>query len=145
MKEPERTTKKKAPKGLPILGLLLAVALLAFSYGVSFPLVKLAEDHSTTVHNAFDDLRQKFEEYPWYRNNEQYHGNHIVEIIATLVLWFVTMGLAMLLVSAMLIGTDPERESWKEMGTSPADKKAMLKQLKKDLKEAKKRERLMRR
>jgi hypothetical protein len=51
----------------------------------------------------------------------------------------------MLLVSAMLIGTDPERESWKEMGTSPADKKAMLKQLKKDLKEAKKRERLMRR
>jgi G:T/U-mismatch repair DNA glycosylase len=145
MKVAESTTKKRAPKGLPILGLLLAIALLAFSYGVSFPLVKLAEDHSTKVHNAFDDLRQKFEGYSWYRNNEQYHGNHIVEIIATLVLWFVTMGSAMLLVSALLIGTDPEREAWKEMSTSPANKKAMLKQLKKDLKEAKKRERMMKR
>jgi hypothetical protein len=145
MKDSERVKKKGAPKGLPILGLLLAVALLAFSYGVSFPLVKFADGQSSTLHNAFDDLRQKFEEYPWYRNNEQYHGNHIVEIIATLVLWFVTMGLAMLLVSATLIGTDPEKESWKQMGTSPANKKAMVKQLKKDLKEAKEREKQMKR
>jgi hypothetical protein len=145
MKDLERAKKRKAPKGLPILGLLLAVALLAFSYGVSFPLVKFAEGQNSTIHNAFDDLRQKFEEYPWYRNNEQYHGNHIVEIITTLVLWFVTMGIAMLLVSATLIGTDPERESWKQMGTSPANKKAMIKQLKKDLREAKKREKLVKR
>jgi len=145
MKDSERIKRRRAPKGLPILGLVLAVALLAFSYGVSFPLVKFAEDQNTTIHNTFDDLRQRFEEYPWYRNNEQYHGNHIVEIITALVLWFVTMGLAMLLVSALLIGTDPEKEAWKEMGTSPANKKAMIRQLKKDLKEAKKRERLTKR
>ncbi|HVO71256.1 MAG TPA: hypothetical protein VMT24_14495 [Aggregatilineaceae bacterium] len=145
MKATESINRKRAPKGLPILGLLLAVALLAFSYGVSFPLVKYAEGQSSTVHNAFDDLRQKFEEYPWYRNNEQYHGNHIIEIIATLVLWFVTMGLAMLLVSTLLIGTDPEKEAWKQMGTSPANKKAMVKQLRKDLKESKKREKLVKR
>ena len=140
MKNLESIRGKKTTKGLPILGLLLAVALLAFSYGVSFPLVKFAENQSSTVHNAFDDLRQKFEEYPWYRNSEQYHGNHVVEIIAALVLWFVTMGLAMLLVSALLVGTDPEKEAWKQLGPSPANKKAMVKQLKKDLKAAKKRE-----
>jgi hypothetical protein len=125
--------------------LLLAVALLAFSYGVSFPLVKFVDGQSSTMHNAFNDLRQYFEQYQWYKNNEQYHGNHIVEIITTLVLWFITMGLAMLVVSALLIGTDPEKEAWRQMGTSPANKKAMVKQLRKDLKEAKKREKLVKR
>jgi hypothetical protein len=145
MKVAERLDKKGTPKGLPILGLLLAVALLAFSYGVSFPLVKFVDGQSSTMHNAFNDLRQYFEQYQWYKNNEQYHGNHIVEIITTLVLWFITMGLAMLVVSALLIGTDPEKEAWRQMGTSPANKKAMVKQLRKDLKEAKKREKLVKR
>jgi hypothetical protein len=48
------------------------------------------------------------------------------------------MALSMFVVAAALFGTDPEKEAWKNMGPSPANKKATIKQMKKDLKVAKK-------
>jgi hypothetical protein len=126
---------------LPILGLTLAILLGIVAYGVSIPLVKYAEDNNAKLNNQFDDLRTSFDKYQWYTDNQKYHKGRIVEIVTAAVLWFVMMGTAMLVVSASVVGTDPDRESWQKMGPSPADKKKVAKQLKKDLKEAKKRER----
>jgi flagellar basal body-associated protein FliL len=133
--------KKKRSRGLPILGLLLAISLAGVAYGISFPLVKFGEDQSSTIKKQVVDLRQEFAQKDWYQKSEKYHGNNIVEIITAAVLWFVMMGISMFVVSAAVVGSDPERESWKDMPPSPADKKSMIKQYKKDLKEAKRRAR----
>ncbi|RPI99523.1 MAG: hypothetical protein EHM39_06375 [Chloroflexi bacterium] len=136
---------KKKPRGLPILGLMLALALAAVAYGVSFPLVGFIEERYPDVRNQFDDLRDDFARRPWYQDSQDIHGNNIVEIIVAVVLWFVMMGLAMFAVSAALVGTDADREALKALPPSPADKKAMVKQMKKDLKDAKRRAREMNR
>jgi len=139
----EAPKPKKSHRGLPILGLILAIALAGVAYGVSFPLVKLAEDQSPDIARQFDDLRDTFARQVWYRDNADIHGNNIVEIIVAVVLWFVMMGFAMFVASAALVGTDADREAWKTMPPSPADKKAMVKQMKKDLADAKQRAREM--
>ena len=118
---------------------MLAVALCGVAYGISLPLTKFAEDQDPKVENQFNDLRRQFADYKWYQDNEKYHGNNIVEIIMAGVLWFVMMGIAMFVVSAALAGTDPDRQALKDMPVSPANKKAMIKQMKKDLKDAKRR------
>jgi hypothetical protein len=133
----EAPKKKKTPRGVPILGLVLAIALAAFAYGISLPLVDFGEGQSDKVKSQFDDLRAEFQKYKWYQDSEKYHGNNIVEIIIAAVLWFVMMGIAMFIVSATLVGTDPDKASWKDLPPSRADRKAMVKQLKKDLKETK--------
>ena len=133
--------RKRSRAFLPILGLALAILLAVVSYGVSVPLVKYSEEQSPKLNQQFDELRANFDNYSWYVNNEKYHQGRVVEILTAFVLWFVMMSIAMLVVSAAIYGTDPDRESWKELGPSPADKKKVAKQLKKDLREAKKRER----
>jgi hypothetical protein len=133
--------KKSKRRGVPILGLILAIALAGVAYGISFPLVQLGEKQSDTVKTQFDDLRREFASKPWYQDTENIHGNNVVEIITAVVLWFIMMGFAMFAVSAALVGTDPEREALKTMPVSPANKKAMIKQMKKDLKDAKRRAR----
>jgi amino acid transporter len=134
----QASKKKAARRGLPILGLIFAVALMAFSYGISSPLVKYGEAHNAKLNTSVDNLRTNLEGRQWYVNNEKYHKNKGVEIITAIVLWFVIMALAMFVVAAALFGTDPEKEAWKNMGPSPANKKATIKQMKKDLKVAKK-------
>jgi beta-lactamase regulating signal transducer with metallopeptidase domain len=131
--------KKTRRRGIPILGLILAIALMGVAYGISFPLVKFAEQQSDSVKTQFDDLRQEFASKPWYQNSEDIHGNNIVEIITAVFLWFIMMGIAMFAVSAALVGTDTERETLRSMPPSPANKKAIVKQMKKDLKDAKRR------
>lgn len=130
--------KKSSRRALPILGLLFALALLAFAYGIASPIDKFAEGQSDTLKGKFNDLRTTFNNYGWYRNSEKYHGGHIIEIIIALVLWFILMALSMFVVAAALIGTDPDKTGIKEMGPSPANRKAMIKQMKKDLRAAKK-------
>jgi hypothetical protein len=131
--------KKTRRHGVPILGLILAIALMGVAYGISFPLVHFAEQQSSSVKTQFDDLRQEFASKPWYQNSEDIHGNNIVEIITAVFLWFIMMGIAMFVVSAALVGTDEEREMLRGMPPSPANKKAMVKQMKKDLKDANRR------
>lgn len=130
--------KKKKRSGVPIIGLVLAVAFLAFSFGISTPLVKFAEEKSPDLRTSISDLRENLKDQGWYAKTEKYHSGKVVEIIVTLILWFVFMSISMFIVSAALFGTDPEKESWKSMGASPANKKAMVKQMKRDLKAAKK-------
>jgi amino acid transporter len=134
--------EKKKRSGVPILGLVLAIALAGMAYGLAFPLVQLGEKNGT-IGPQLDDLRSEFAKQDWYQKSEQYHKNNIVEIITAVLLWFIMMGIAMFAVSAALVGTDPEKESFKYMPPSPADKKAQIKQMKKDLKEAKRRAREM--
>lgn len=131
--------KKKPRVGVPVIGLVLAIAFFAFSFGISTPLVEFAEKNNDDLKNAFSDLRKEFNQYDWYQDTKEYHSGKVVEIIVTLVLWFIFMSISMFVVSAALYGTDPEKTAWKEMGPSPADKKAMIKQMKKDLRAAKKR------
>ena len=131
--------KKTKRRGVPILVLVLAIALAGVDYGISFPLVQFGEQQSDTLKTQFDNLRQEFASKPWYQDSENIHGNNIVEIIAAVFLWFVMMGVAMFAVSAALVGTDAEREALKDMPPSPANKQAMVKQMKKDLKDAQRR------
>ena len=131
--------KKVRRRGVPILGLILAIALMGVAYGISFPLVTFAEQQNASVKTQFDDLRQEFASKPWYQNSEDIHGNNIVEIVTAVFLWFIMMGIAMLVVSVALVGTDEERETLRSMPPSPANKKAIVKQMKRDLKEAKRR------
>ena len=65
---------------------------------------------------------------------------HSVEYIAGALVWLVLMALSMFVVAAV-IGEDPDKETWRLLGPPPANKDAVIKQLRKDLKEAKKRER----
>lgn len=133
--------ERRTNRWLPIIGLTLAALLAVASYLIAFPLVELGRDQSETINDACDDLREQFAGYDWYADSERYHGNNIVEILVAAVLWLVLMGLAMLAVGLATYGTDPERRAWKQMGPPPANKKAVVKRLKKDLKEVKRQQR----
>jgi hypothetical protein len=84
------------------------------------------------VKSQFDDLREQY-------GGDSFPRSKIVELIIAALLWFALMGISMTIVSAALVGTDPDRDAWKQMGASPANKKAMIKQMKKDLKDAERR------
>ena len=126
--------KKTFKAGLPIIGLVLAIAFGALSYGLATVLVPMIEEQKPSIENDFNDLRNR------YKDNEFLHDN-LIELIFAVILWFVLMGLGTFIVSATLVGTTPEKEVWKNMPVSPADKKGQVKQMKKDLREAKKKAR----
>lgn len=131
----------RSRRWVPIAGLSLAVAVAIFAYFISFPLVEFGRERSETIDQSYRDLREYFERYKWYADSERYHGNNVVEIVVAVVLWLIVMGLGMLIVGIAAYGTDPERKVLKEMGPSPANKKAYARQLKRDLKELKRQER----
>ncbi len=116
--------------GAPILGLILAITLAVVAFAISIPLVSLLGDQFPDVGSELDGFREN------YKDNEMVH-DYIVEAIMAALIWFVLLGLAMLVASASM-GTNPEKQVWKDMPPSPADKKAMIKLMKKDLREAKK-------
>ncbi|MBN1563843.1 MAG: hypothetical protein JXA10_08385 [Anaerolineae bacterium] len=123
--------KKKGFKaGLPILGLVLAIALGALSYGLATVAVPELEARQPDLKQDFNDLRND-------QSNEFLQDN-IIELIFAGVIWLVLMAVAMFVVSASLMGKSPEKEVWNNMPVSPADKKGMVKQMKKDLRQAKK-------
>ncbi len=125
----KKTTKKRS-RGIPIIGLVLAVLLAVMSYFIAPVVLDMAT-------NQFPDLKSQIDDFPNDKPMESLPDN-TPEYVVAVALWLVLMGLFMFVASAA-VGKDPERESWDQMGPSPADKKAMAKQLKKDLKEAKKR------
>ncbi len=128
--------RKGFKAGLPILGMILAISLGALSYGLAAELVvPTLEDYKPeqedSIKDQFDSLRNKYEEGSFLHDN-------IIELILAVMIWLVLMGLAMAIVSATLLGTSPEKEVWDNMPVSPANKKGLVKQMKKDLREAKK-------
>lgn len=135
----------RSSRWMPIIGLSLAVTVAVFAYFISFPLVEMGREKSDRLDQAYYDLRAQFERYRWYVDSASYHGNNVVEILVALVLWLIVMGAAMLIVGMATYGTDPERKILKQMGPSPADKKKVARQLKKELKELKRQERELKR
>ncbi len=122
------STKKKKKRNkalLPLMGLTFAVLLGIISYFLAPSLIEYGENQSDKLKTQFDELRA----------NEKLPDKGL-EYITAAVLWLLMMGMTMF-VGAMFIGKDPDKESMKMMGASPANKKAMIKQMKKDLKIAK--------
>lgn len=127
----QKPSKKRSP-WLPIMGITLAVLLGAIAYLVAPMLLDLIADQSSGFKKQMDDFQRDPQGLP----------EKSFEYVAAIVLWLVLMGV-MMFIAAATVGPDPERESLQTMGPSPADKKAMVKDLQKRLKEAKKREREM--
>jgi hypothetical protein len=125
----KRTKKRRNRALLPVMGLSLAVLLGVAAYFLAPILIELGENQSPDLKDSFDQIR----------NNDTYPEG-ILEIMISIVLWLVMMGLAMFLVAAT-VGEDPEKEPFRYMGPPPSDKKAQIKELKKELRAAKKRER----
>jgi len=119
--------KKKRKKGLlPIMGLTFAILLAVISYVVARMLIEFAEDKNDKIKTQFDEFRE----------NEKVPENAL-DYIAMGLLWMMLLGVTMFFAAA-LVGKDPKKESLKTMSASPANKKAMIKQMQRDLKEAKK-------
>lgn len=124
----EAPKKKKTMKWyMPVLGLMLALLFAVVSYIVAPRLVEFSEEKSAKIETQLNDFRES-------RSN----GDTIIDIIATGLLWLSMLGMAMFLASAA-IGKDPDKDSFKNMPASPANKKQMIKQLKRDLKAAEQR------
>lgn len=129
----------------PIVGLFFALAVAVFAYFISFPLVDFGREQSKTLDEAYFDLCQRYDSYKQCADSAPFAGKPVVEILVAVVLWLILMGLGMLTVAIAIYGTDPERKVLKQMGPSPANKKAVVKQLKKDLKELRRQERELKR
>jgi hypothetical protein len=134
MSEQQAPKKRVTRKAfLPIMGLTLAVLLVVVSYA----LAPLALEGLGEINAEWGNK---------VRVNENPNGEFVDEFVylMTFVLWFVLMGLAMVVVSAA-VGKDPETASLQYMGAPPANKKAVAKQLKRDLRDAKRRARRQKR
>lgn len=114
---------------LPVMGLILAALLVVVAYGLA-PIVL----------EAIGSFDQEWDAK--IRANSDPNGELQTEFIylMTLVLWLALLGLSMT-VAAVAIGKDPEKQTLKEMSVSPANKEALIKQMKRDLRDAKRRAR----
>ncbi len=126
----EAPKKKKTMKWyMPIFGLTLAILFGIVSYVVAPRLVDFGEQKNAKIASQLQDFRAT-----------QSNGDKIIDAVATGLVWLTMLGVAMFLASAA-IGSDPDKNSYKDMAASPANQKQMIKQLKRDLKEAEKRAR----
>jgi hypothetical protein len=129
---------KQFKAGLPILGLILAIALAALSFGIAKAGVPIIEEQKPSVEQQFNDLRNEFEADSFLHEN-------IVELVFAGMIWLALMAVSMFVVSASMLGTSPDKEVWEHLPVSPADKKGMIKQMKRDLRDAKKKARTQKR
>lgn len=131
----QRSPKKKTTSRafLPIMGLMFAALLIV----VSYTLAPLALEGLGSIQEGWDER---------VRVNGDPEGELITEYIylMTGILWLILMGLSMVVASAA-VGKHPEAESLQHMGAPPANKQAMAKQLKRDLRDAKRRARQQKR
>ncbi len=121
---------------LPIMGLVFVALLAGVAYGLS-PLALKA------MGSFNEEWEQKLyaDDDPTTREDESKDYDPQYRWLFMGIIWLALMGLGMTVVAGASMGTDPEKEAWKEMPAPPANKKAMVKQLKKDLRAAKKRAR----
>ena len=110
---------------LPVLGLALAIALAVVAYVAAPLVVELIEGLSADIARQFAQLRVEY-------------GENAVDYIFAFVLWLVMLALMVFIVAAA-IGEDPEKEAFKHMGPSPADRNEQVKALRRQLKDAKRR------
>jgi len=110
---------------LPVLGLALAIALAVVAYVIAPFVVELIEGLSADIARQFAQLRVEY-------------GENAVDYLFMFVLWLVMLALMVFIVAAT-VGEDPEKEAFKHMGPSPANRDAQIKALRRELKDAKRR------
>ncbi len=129
--QPKKKRRSKAL--LPIMGLALAILLGVVAYMLAPLALKgvgsINEEWRARVYQTDNPLTPQDEAQEFQPN---------FDYLVAGVLWVFLLGFAMMLVAAAT-GPMPEKETLKMIGPSPADKKAYAKQLKKDLRAAKKR------
>lgn len=130
------TRKYQRTRGIPALGLALAVLLGIVSYFAAPLLLDFVGEQVPDFGSQVDNWATE-KPYDWLPDATP-------DYLAGAALWLILMGVAMFVASAAA-GRDPEREGWQHMGPPPANKKKVAKQLKKDLKIAQQREREMKR
>ena len=124
---PEPKEKKSNTKALALMGFALAFLLGVVAYFVAPYLVDFGMSQDSNLEEQFQSFEDKY-------------GANLIDYVAAGLLWLLLFIIVMLMAAAMS-GKDPSRDSIKQMGPSPANKKAMVKQLKKDLRKAKRRAR----
>jgi hypothetical protein len=130
------TRRRTRTRGIPVLGLMLAVLLGIVSYFAAPVLLDAAADQFPSFARQLDDWPVE-KPYAFLPDN-------LPDYVAGAALWLVLMAVGMFVASAV-VGRDPEREGWQNLGPPPANKKQVAKQLKKDLKAAQQRERDLKR
>ncbi len=126
--------KKRHSKALlPVMGLALAVLLGIVAYF----LAPLALEGLASVNQEWHDRVYQADD-PLTPTDESQEFQPNYDYLMAGLLWLTLLGLAMTVVAAA-VGSPPEKKTLQMMGPSPADKKAVAKQLKKELREAKKR------
>jgi hypothetical protein len=124
---PVEATKKRRKKGLiPLFGLVLAIMLGIIAYIVAPYGVELLENRSEDIARQLAQFRVDY-------------GERAPDYVAAFLLWIVMLAI-LAYPAAATIGQDPEKEVFKYMGPSPADRDKRVKQLRRELKEAKRRE-----
>lgn len=117
--------KGRSKAFLPLIGIILAVLLGIIAYVVAPLLVEWLADQSDSIASRFAQFRIDY-------------GENAPDYVAALLLWLVMLAV-MVFVAAATIGEDPEKEAFRYMGPSPADKKKRVKELQRELREAKRR------
>jgi len=124
---PRQVQPKRRRRGLrPLLGFFLAIALGVIAYVAAPYLVDFAESQSASVAGRFAQFRVEF-------------GQNTPEYVMAFLLWIAMLAIVAF-VAAANVGEDPEKEAFKYMGPSPADRDAQVKLLRRELKKAKQRE-----
>ena len=121
----EAKKKGRSKAFLPLVGIVLAVALGVVAYFVAPILIEFAEDQSADIARQFARFRVDY-------------GENAPDYVAACLLWMVMLAVTVFIVAAA-IGEDPEKEVFRYMGPSPADRDKHIKQLRRELKEAKRR------
>ncbi len=122
--------KKKGNPWLPIMGLALAGLLGVTAYFLAPALLDFGVEQSATLRRQ---VRQ-FERDPGGLPEKSF------EYVTALFLWLIFMAVLMF-IAALAVGPDPEKEAVQTLPPSPSDKKAVAKDLRRQIKAAKKRER----
>ncbi|NDJ77659.1 MAG: hypothetical protein GYB65_15515 [Chloroflexi bacterium] len=125
-----RKKKSKNTAILGLMGLTLAILLAVVAFFISPPLVDFGREQSADL----DEQLVTFEE-----DNPDI-AEYVIDYSTAVLLWIIMFGLSLFFVS-LFLPKDASRETLKMMGPSPANKEAVVKQLKKDLRAAKKRQR----
>lgn len=128
-------TKKKPKKLgiLPIVGLIFAALLIAVAYGLS----PLALKGLGSVNEEWDQKLRAADD-PATAIDESADYDPQFRYLLMAVIWLVLMSFGTIVV-ASATRYNPDREILNQMVASPANKKAMIKELKRGLKEAERR------
>lgn len=127
-----KPTKRKLGL-LPILGLLFAALLMGVAYGLS----PLALKGLASVNEEWDQ-KLRAQDNPATLPDESQDYDVRYRYLLMGVIWLAVMGISAT-VAAAAVGKNPEKKALKQMRPSPANRKAMVKELKRELKLAEQR------